>query len=79
MLPSVNHGTLLSFVMEEKAKHSDKVVLVRVGDFYESFGIDAVMLVEHAGSFRSAITAHTLALFTLTHTIARRYTYTKII
>ena len=26
-----------------------KVLLVRVGDFFESFGVDAVMLVEHAG------------------------------
>ena len=25
------------------------LLLVRVGDFYEAFGVDAVMLVEHAG------------------------------
>ncbi len=42
-------GSLLAFVMAEKAKHPDKVLLVRVGDFFESFGADAVMLVEHAG------------------------------
>jgi len=32
-----------------KQENPDKVILVRVGDFYETWGIDAVMLVEHAG------------------------------
>ena len=41
---------LLSFIRTEKRKHfSDTILLVRVGDFYESHGIDAIMLVEHAG------------------------------
>jgi DNA mismatch repair ATPase MutS len=42
-------GTLLEYVMKEKKRHSDKVLLVRVGDFYESYGIDAIMLVQYAG------------------------------
>lgn len=42
-------GTLLDFVMQEKIKHSDKILLVRVGDFYECYGIDAIMLVQYAG------------------------------
>jgi hypothetical protein len=42
-------GTLLRFAMDSKAKHPEKVLLLRVGDFYEAFGVDAVMLVEHAG------------------------------
>ena len=29
--------------------HPDMVLLVRMGDFYEAWGVDAVMLVEHAG------------------------------
>jgi predicted GIY-YIG superfamily endonuclease len=32
-----------------KSLHPDKVILVRIGDFYEAWGIDAIMLVEHAG------------------------------
>ena len=42
-------GTLLDYVMKEKKKHQDKLILTRVGDFYESYGIDAVMLVQYAG------------------------------
>ena len=44
-------GSLLAYVMAEKAKHGDKVLLVRVGDFFEAFGLDAVMLVEVRASF----------------------------
>ena len=40
---------LLNFIREEKAKFPDAVLLVRVGDFYETYGIDAIMLVEHCG------------------------------
>ena len=32
-----------------KRMHEDMVVLVRLGDFYETWGIDAVMLVQYAG------------------------------
>lgn len=42
-------GTLLHFVESKKAEHPDKVLAVRVGDFYEAWGTDAVMLVELAG------------------------------
>jgi hypothetical protein len=37
---------LFSFFMDVKRKHPRKVALVRVGDFYECFGYDAVVLVE---------------------------------
>ena len=41
---------LLSYVRSQKSAHfPDAVLLVRVGDFYESYGVDAVMLVEHCG------------------------------
>ena len=40
---------LLTFVRAQKARHPDAVLLVRVGDFYESYGTDAVMLTEHCG------------------------------
>ena len=42
-------GTLLDFVSSEKEKHPDKVVLCRVGEFFEAFGVDALLLVEHCG------------------------------
>ena len=44
--PSSN---MLKFVLKEKELHPDKVVIVRCGDFYEVYGIDAVMLVAHCG------------------------------
>jgi hypothetical protein len=40
---------LPDFFIKEKTKHPDKVLLVRVGDFYETYGADAVLLVQHAG------------------------------
>jgi hypothetical protein len=41
---------LLSYVRSQKSAYfPDVVVLLRVGDFYESYGVDAVMLVEHCG------------------------------
>lgn len=45
----LKEGTLLNFIMEEKKKHYDKILLVRCGDFYETYGVDAIMLVEYAG------------------------------
>ncbi|KAJ8601004.1 hypothetical protein CTAYLR_009337 [Chrysophaeum taylorii] len=42
-------GTMLFEVAKWKAEHPKKVVLVRVGEFYEAWGYDAVMLVEHCG------------------------------
>lgn len=38
-----------SFFYDVKVQHPDKVVLVRVGEFYETIGIDAILLVQHAG------------------------------
>ena len=31
-----------------KQEHPDKVILLRIGEFFEAFGLDAVLLVEHA-------------------------------
>ena len=42
-------GSLLAYVREQKRKFPDCVILTRVGDFYESFGVDAILLVEHCG------------------------------
>ena len=42
-------GSLAEFAVEEKEKHPDMVLLLRVGDFYEAYGLDALMLVEYAG------------------------------
>ena len=42
-------GTLLGFVREQKAKYPDCILLIRCGDFYETFGVDSIMMVEHCG------------------------------
>ena len=42
-------GTLVAFAVAEKEVHADKVLLIRCGDFYEAYGLDALLLVEHAG------------------------------
>ena len=41
--------TLLLETLEWKLQHPTKVLLVRVGEFYEAWGIDATLLVEHCG------------------------------
>ncbi|CAM9853117.1 unnamed protein product [Scytosiphon promiscuus] len=45
----VGKGTLLEYVVEQKEKHPTKVLLTRVGEFYETYGVDAVMMMQHAG------------------------------
>ncbi|KAH8066810.1 hypothetical protein JL721_7995 [Aureococcus anophagefferens] len=47
--PPKGPRTLLLEALDWKAAHATKVVLVRVGEFYEAWGVDAVMLVEHCG------------------------------
>jgi hypothetical protein len=46
-------GSLLEYCRERKLKHLnadlDHILLVRVGEFYETYGVDAIMLVEHCG------------------------------
>lgn len=42
-------GSFLAFCREQKEKYSDCVILTRCGDFYETFGTDAILLVEHCG------------------------------
>lgn len=42
-------GTLMDFAIEQKKKHLDKVVLLRCGEFYETYGVDAILMVAHAG------------------------------
>ena len=51
---STRHGagkrmTLYDYARTVKAAHPRKISLIRVGDFYECLGYDAVMLVMHAG------------------------------
>ena len=47
-------GSLLHYVRQQKEKYSDCIILTRVGEFYETFGTDAILLVEvcmfHGGS-----------------------------
>jgi hypothetical protein len=42
-------GSLLAFVREQKARHSNCVALTRVGDFYETYGLDAILLIQFCG------------------------------
>ena len=42
-------GTLLEYCVAQKARHPTKVILTRVGEFYETYGVDSVLLVEHCG------------------------------
>ena len=42
-------GSLLSYVREQKEKYPDCIIITRVGEFYEAFGIDALLLIEHCG------------------------------
>ena len=41
--------TFRAWLYEQKAQHMEKVVLCRVGEFYETYGLDAVLLVQHCG------------------------------
>jgi len=42
--------SLLSYIRHQKSSYfKDAIVLVRVGDFYETYGIDAIFLVEYCG------------------------------
>ena len=42
--------SLLSYIRQQKHSYfKDAIMLVRVGDFYETYGIDAILLVEHCG------------------------------
>jgi DNA mismatch repair ATPase MutS len=42
-------GTFLDYCRSHKALYPHAIQLVRCGDFYETFGVDAIMLVEHVG------------------------------
>jgi hypothetical protein len=41
--------TLYDYALDVKRQHPKKVLLIRVGEFYEAIGFDAVILVMHAG------------------------------
>jgi len=41
--------TFLHWCRKQKQKNPRCIVFARCGDFYESFGLDAILLVEHAG------------------------------
>ena len=42
-------ATVYDYALDVKRKHPKKVLLIRVGEFYEALGFDAVLLVMHAG------------------------------
>ena len=39
----------LDFILKQKKAHPDKVILVRNGEFYETVGVDALMMIAHSG------------------------------
>ncbi len=39
----------IDFLLRVKKQHAQKIVLIQIGEFYETWGIDAVFLVEHCG------------------------------
>jgi MutS domain I len=41
----IKRDSFLGFAVTEKERHKDKVVLVRNGEFYETFGVDALMMI----------------------------------
>eukprot|EP00980_Cylindrotheca_fusiformis_P013449 scaffold3437_cov113-Cylindrotheca_fusiformis.AAC.16 len=42
-------GSFLSYCRLQKEEYPQCILLVRCGDFYETFGLDAILLVEHLG------------------------------
>jgi len=42
-------GSFLAYCRDQKEKYPDSIILTRCGDFYECYGVDAIMLVEHCG------------------------------
>eukprot|EP00884_Botryococcus_braunii_P005346 jgi/Botrbrau1/14812/Bobra.0332s0005.1 len=40
---------LVHFYLDKKLLHPDKLLIVRVGEFYETYGIDAILMVQWAG------------------------------
>lgn len=39
----------IDFLLRVKNEHPDKIALIQIGEFYETWGIDSVFLVEHCG------------------------------
>lgn len=42
-------GSFLAYCRTQKEKYPDAIILTRCGDFYETYGLDAILLVEHCG------------------------------
>jgi hypothetical protein len=45
----VKSGTLVEFTINQKLQYPDHVILLRQGEFYETYGIDAIMMIEYCG------------------------------
>ena len=39
----------IDFLLRVKKQHPQKIILVQIGEFYETWGLDSVFLVEHCG------------------------------
>ena len=45
----IRQNTFLNYALEQKREHPDKIILVRSGDFYETYGVDSLMLISYSG------------------------------
>lgn len=41
-------NSLINQVLEQKDRYPDDIILFRVGEFYHAYGVDAILLIEHA-------------------------------
>lgn len=44
-----NKDSNIDFLFRVKKQHPQKIVLIQIGEFYETWGIDSIFLVEHCG------------------------------
>ena len=42
-------GSLVGYYINQKIEHPEKIILMRNGEFYETFGIDSIMLIAYCG------------------------------
>lgn len=46
---TLKQGTLLHYTIQQKLQHPNKIILIRSGEFYETYGVDALMLIAYCG------------------------------
>jgi hypothetical protein len=46
---SIKESSLLGYVIEQKKKYPDYIILIKNGKFYETYGIDSIMMIAYCG------------------------------